>query len=297
MNWRGQKQSDEIEDRTGQSGGLGGISLAGGGGIGVIVLLLISLFMGGGNTGDVLNNVINTVTQTSPATTGESTADPDEKAFVATVLQDLEDFWQQEAQAEGFTYRVPKLVLYSGTTSTPNGTASKDMGPFYSPTDEKIYLDLSFASELKNTYGASGDYTMAYVLAHEYGHHIQKLLGTTTKLDAQRSRLSTAAYNKLSVRLELQADYYAGMFTKYLAAQTNNGVAVLEPGDFNEALKTAQVIGDDALQKKYQGSVNPESFTHGTSEQRMAWLKAGYTYGDLAHGDTFNARDLDHPED
>lgn len=296
MNWRGKKQSSQIEDRTGQStGGLAG--LAGGGGIGAILLVVMMLFFGGGSGGDLgsmLNNVVQQTTGTT-TTDGQSTADPDEKAFVATVLQDLQDYWAEEARANGIDYRVPKLVLYSGTTQTPGGMANKDMGPFYSPSDEKIYLDLSFGKELSQRYGAKGDYTMAYVLAHEYGHHIQNLEGTLTKLNQIRQQSDTKTYNQYSVRLELQADYYAGMFTKYLSENTHDGQPVLEPGDFEEALKTAEVIGDDALQKQYQGSVNPDTFTHGTSAQRMAWLQAGYRYGDLARGNAFAAKDLNRP--
>jgi predicted metalloprotease len=269
--------------------GLSGGKLAGGG-VGAIIVIALMLFMGGGNTSSVLTNLVGG--QTTQTQTSTTVTNSEEKEFVSVVLKDLEDYWSKYLPTQGYKYRSPKLVLYSGTTQTAGGTASKDMGPFYMPADETIYMDLSFAKDLTEKYGATkGDYTMAYVLAHEFGHHIQKLMGTSEQVKSQQGESSD------SVRLELQADYYAGMFTKYLSTLTNNGKPVLEKGDFEEALGVAKVIGDDALQKKYTGKIQPETFTHGTSQERIAWLTAGYKYGDLAHGDTFKAKNLTKPDE
>jgi predicted metalloprotease len=170
------------------------------------------------------------------------------------------------------------------------------MGPFYSPSDEKIYIDPSFAQELKDQYGAQGNFAMAYVLAHEFGHHIQTLLGVSDQMARLQQTLSATQYNKYSVRMELQADYYAGVFTKWLSGQTYNGQPILEKDDVADAMKTAESIGDDTLETQAQGYANPDTFTHGTSAQRAAWFEAGYQYGDLEHGDTFNAKNLDKPD-
>jgi predicted metalloprotease len=189
----------------------------------------------------------------------------------------------------GKTYKKPRLALFRDYTKSACGTASSASGPFYCPGDSKVYIDLSFYDELKNRFGASGDFAQAYVIAHEVGHHVQKLLGISQKMDQARSRISESAYNKLSVKLELQADFYAGVWAHYEQSMKN----VLDKGDIEEALNAANAIGDDRLQKQAQGHVEPDSFTHGTSAQRMYWFKKGYETGDINQGDTFGNGDLD----
>ena len=184
-------------------------------------------------------------------------------------------------------------MLFTDSVNSACGQASSQVGPFYCPADQNVYLDLSFADELSSKYGATGDYAMAYVIAHEVGHHVQNELGITDQLEKIRKRVSETEYNKYSVRLELQADYLAGCFSKYLAGETYQGQPILEEGDIEEAITAANAIGDDTLQKEYQGYVVPDSFTHGTSQQRTDWFKRGFKYGDLEHGDTFNEKNLD----
>lgn len=329
MKYQGQKESSNIEDRTSQSSGfnttsgidlnniLGGINTPSsgaslfGGGLGTIVIMVILFLLFGGSGGSYGSANIGDGTTTSinyddgglgellglndDAVDTTSQDYQDRKEYISVVMSYLEDFWSSEAEKEGFDYRTPTLVLYNGSTMTPGGIATKDMGPFYSPADEKIYLDLSFADELSQEYGVQGDYAMAYVLAHEFGHHIQTLLGVSDQVDQWSQALNQTQYNKLSVRLELQADYYAGMFTNYLGGQTFNGQPILDADDISDAMETAQAIGDDQLMKQATGYVNPDNFTHGTSEQRMAWFRAGVDYGDMEHGDTFNAPNLDKP--
>ena len=191
------------------------------------------------------------------------------------------------------SYQNPNLVLFTDSVNSACGQATSQVGPFYCPGDENVYLDLSFADELSQKYGATGDYAMAYVIAHEVGHHVQNELGITSQLNKIRQQVSETEYNKYSVRLELQADYLAGCFSKYLAGETYDGQPILEAGDIEEAITAANAIGDDTLQKEYQGYVVPDSFTHGTSQQRINWFNRGYKYGDLEHGDTFKEKDLD----
>jgi predicted metalloprotease len=204
--------------------------------------------------------------------------------FVRVVLADTEDVWSKVFEQNGMTYTNPKLVLFRDGVQTACGGASSASGPFYCPSDRKVYMDLAFFEELKNRFGAEGgDFAIAYVIAHEVGHHVQNLLGTSGKVSEQQQQLSQSGANRLSVALELQADFYAGIWTHY-DQQMNQ---ILEPGDIEEALSAANAVGDDALQKKMQGHIVPDSFTHGTSEQRMAWFKKGFETGDMNAGDTF----------
>ncbi|MER1926343.1 MAG: neutral zinc metallopeptidase [Enterococcus casseliflavus] len=293
MKWRGGRQSSNVDDRTGRSSGSGGM-LAAGGGIGtVIIAILFFLFSGGdlsslpdvlGGSGQAANY------QTENVGTSEYT---EEKEFSAVVFGYLEDYWQDVFQERQETYQDPTLVLFTGSVQSACGYATSQVGPFYCPADENVYLDLSFANELSDKYGASGDFAMAYVIAHEVGHHVQNELGITQQLEKIRQQVSEKEYNQYSVRLELQADYLAGTFAKYLQGETYQGQPILEAGDIQEAITAANAIGDDTLQKEYQGYVVPDSFTHGTSQQRVDWFNRGYRYGDLAHGDTFNVDSLD----
>ena len=293
MKWRGGRQSRNVDARTGRSSGSGGM-LAAGGGIGtVIIAVLFFLFSGGdlnslpdvlGGSGQAANY------QTENVGTSEYT---EEKEFSAVVFGYLEDYWQDVFQERQETYQDPTLVLFTGSVQSACGYATSQVGPFYCPADENVYLDLSFANELSDKYGASGDFAMAYVIAHEVGHHVQNELGITQQLDKIRQQVSEKEYNQYSVRLELQADYLAGTFAKYLQGETYQGQPILEAGDIQEAITAANAIGDDTLQKEYQGYVVPDSFTHGTSQQRVDWFNRGYRYGDLAHGDTFNVDSLD----
>lgn len=204
-------------------------------------------------------------------------------AFLSVVLADTEDYWKEIFAQYDMAYREPTLNIYSDSINTGCGLASSNVGPFYCPNDERIYIDLSFYQDLKNEYGAEGDFALAYVLAHEVGHHVQKQLGTLQKVYQLKDQLSEADFNKYMVRLELQADYYAGVFAHYTQ---ENGY--LEEGDFQEAMDAAAGVGDDRIQEKAWGQVVPDKFTHGTSEQRMKWFNLGYKYGDLDHGDTFS---------
>lgn len=210
------------------------------------------------------------------------------KDFVSAVLGETEDVWREVFARNGQTYREPKLVLYSGMVQSACGTAESAVGPFYCPGDEKVYLDMSFFNDLSQRLGAPGDFAQAYVIAHEVGHHVQDLLGISGKVESMRSRVSEAEYNGLSVRLELQADFLAGVWAHYAQER----MAILEAGDLEEALNAASMIGDDRLQKRSQGYVVPDAFTHGTSEQRTRWFRRGYETGDMSQGDTFGAESL-----
>lgn len=284
MKWLGRRGSGNIEDRRGSAGGL-----AVGGGITAVIAVVFSLLTGqnpmeligmlGGGEGAGPQ-------QEAPLSTD---AESDPKAhFVGVVLADTEDVWNKLFSETGSTYKEPTLVLFSNSVRSACGSASSATGPFYCPGDEKVYIDLSFYDELQNRFGAPGDFAMAYVVAHEVGHHIQNLLGTTQKLDQARGRLSQEEYNRLSVKLELQADFLAGVWAHHAQKMKN----VLEEGDIEEALNAANAIGDDRLQKEAQGHVVPDAFTHGTSAQRMRWFKRGYETGDLNQGDTFSAETL-----
>lgn len=278
MRWQGDRQSSNVEDRR----GIGGRGIAVGGGIGSLVIGLI-IYLLGGNPSRVIN------TPTSQVQSPQQQQLNDQYSqFTATVLGYTEDVWNKMFNEMNKQYVEPKLVMFSEATESGCGYASAATGPFYCPSDEKVYIDLSFFDEMQNRFGAGGDFTMAYVIAHEVGHHVQNLLGITRKIDGMRGRVSETEMNKLSVKLELQADFLAGVWAHYTEQYKNN----LDPGDIEEALNAANAIGDDRLQKESQGYVVPDAFTHGTSEQRMYWFKKGYTTGDINQGDTFNAPDL-----
>lgn len=280
MKWQGRRQSDNVEDRRSISGG--GKAIIGGGVIGIIVLLL-NLF--GGETGQQIAPILEQMQggqgQQTEAAAPLSKEDEEMGNFVRVVLADNEDIWSKIFAENGMTYEKPKLVLFKGGVQTACGGASSASGPFYCPGDRKVYMDLGFFEELKSKFGAKGgDFAIAYVIAHEIGHHIQTLLGTSAKMRQEQQGKSEAEANKLSVALELQADFYAGVWAHY--NQEN-----LDAGDIEEALSAANAVGDDAIQSKMQGHVVPDSFTHGTSEQRMYWFKKGYKTGDIKQGTTF----------
>ncbi|RHW40311.1 metalloprotease [Neobacillus notoginsengisoli] len=283
MQWRGRQGSSNVEDRRGMGGG----GMLMGGGIGGVVLVLIMTLLGGGDLGDVLNNIGGGTGGQSPAPYQETAEDRELAEFVSVVLADTEQVWTEIFEEEGMVYKKPTLVLYSGSVQSACGVAGSAVGPFYCPGDQKLYIDLSFYKELQTKFQAPGDFAMAYVIAHEVGHHVQTLLGTSEKMASLRQRLSETEYNKYQVRMELQADYYAGVW-----ANRAESLNLLDEGDIDEALNAASAVGDDTLQKKYQGHVVPESFTHGTSEQRKRWFYKGYQAGNLDQGDTFKARNL-----
>jgi predicted metalloprotease len=277
MEWRGRRESDNVEDRRGLTGGHFAV-----GGIGGLIIAVIIYFLGG-NPNQVMDQ------QSSPDQYAQSNQanDPNDtlKSEISVILADTEDVWDSLFNSMHKQYVDPKLVLYSGETQAGCGSASSATGPFYCPADQKVYIDLSFFDELTSRFGArGGDFAMAYVLAHEVGHHVQNLLGISDKVDHLRSQLDDKAFNKISVKLELQADFLAGVWAHYDQKMKN----VLQPGDIDEALSAANAVGDDRLQKETQGTVVPDAFTHGTSAQRMYWFKKGYTTGDLSQGDTFN---------
>ncbi|OJG11669.1 hypothetical protein RU94_GL000262 [Enterococcus asini] len=282
-----------MEDRSGSSGRSVG-KMATGGGLGAIVIAIIVFLISGGDLGSVTNTLGGGITPASYETENvQSTEYQEQKEFAAVVFAHLEDYWNEEFSEMNESYQNPNLVLFTDSVNSACGQATSQVGPFYCPGDENVYLDLSFADELSQKYGATGDYAMAYVIAHEVGHHVQNELGITSQLNKIRQQVSETEYNKYSVRLELQADYLAGCFSKYLAGETHDGQPILEAGDIEEAITAANAIGDDTLQKEYQGYVVPDSFTHGTSQQRINWFNRGYKYGDLEHGDTFKEKDLD----
>lgn len=282
MQWMGRRQSNNVDDRRGISGG----RIAIGGGVIGVIFILAKFLLGDGDIND-LNQLIQQQPQQQQTemTTEQKAADEKEAAFVKVVLADTEDVWAKLFKDMGRTYTDPTLVLFRGSTSSACGEASAATGPFYCPADQDLYVDLAFAQELKERFGATGDFAMAYVIAHEVGHHVQHLLGLTQKMQQLRQQLNETEYNKYSVRLELQADFYAGLWAHYDEKMKN----VIDPNDINEALTAANAIGDDRLQQQYQGTVTPDSFTHGTSEQRMYWFKKGYESGDIKQGNTFAA--------
>lgn len=284
MRWTDQRESSNVEDQRGSRRGL-----AVGGGLGTVAVLLIALLFGA-NPRDILNQIQGGGQQATSPSSSSRPVDPKEeelKRFSSVVLASTEDIWTDILRREGLQYRQPRLVLFTDQVSSACGQASAAVGPFYCPGDQKVYLDLSFFSELQNRFHSPGDFAQAYVIAHEVGHHIQKLLGTSDKVDAMRGRLSEREMNQLSVRLELQADFYAGVWAYYAQKK-----GLLEVGDVEEALRAATAIGDDRLQKESQGYVVPDSFTHGTSEQRVRWFRKGLETGDIRQGDTFNTRNL-----
>lgn len=288
MKWEGNRESDNVEDRRGGGGGggLGGRSI----GIGSIAIALVASYFLGISPMTVLN-LLSGGGATSPTQQGEARKPPpgDQMAkFVSTVLGDTEDVWKDVFAKGGATYQEPKLVLFRGATSTACGQGQAAMGPFYCPADQKLYIDLGFYETLKTRLGAPGDFAQAYVIAHEVGHHVQNLMGITAKMDQVRGRVSQADYNVMSVRLELQADCFAGVWANHAQAARQ----LLEQGDVEEAMNAAAKIGDDALQRSSGGSVVPESFTHGTSAQRQRWFNNGLKNGSVKACDTFAARQL-----
>jgi hypothetical protein len=260
--------------------------MAVGGGILGVIALVLNFLLGGGDSGGTMPPLPGQ-SQTSQSAAPRSAEEEQLAKFVKVVLADTEDTWNELFQRAGERYPAPTLVLFTGAVQSGCGAASAQSGPFYCPADQKLYIDLSFYSELQNRFGAGGDFAMAYVVAHEVGHHIQTLMGTSQKMAQMRSRLSKEEYNQYSVRMELQADFYAGVWAHF-----QKGRGYLEAGDIEEALNAANAIGDDRIQRQSGGYVNPESFTHGTSAQRMYWFKKGYETGDINQGDTFNARDI-----
>ncbi len=277
MKWQGRRGSDNIEDRRGMSTGTKVV----GGGIGTLVIVLLVMLLGG--------DPQSVIEQMDPGmATGpyESSEAEDQMAqFVSVVLADVEDVWAEIFRQSGATYREPTLVLFRDQVQSACGYATAASGPFYCPADMKIYIDLSFCDDLASKYGAQGDFAIAYVIAHEVGHHVQNLLGILDEVSRERQRLSEVRANQLTVRLELQADFFAGVWAHHASRMFNS----LEEGDIEEALNAAASIGDDVLQKKYQGRVIPDTFTHGTAAQRSSWLRKGWVTGDVSQGDTFSA--------
>ncbi len=296
MKWENNRQSDQIEDRRsdpgGGLGGLGGGRRVGGRGIGLgtIAVALVAGWIFGINPMTILG-VLGGVGGEAPTAQVETTQGPtqaptdDMGKFVAAVLGGTEDVWGQVFQQAGAQYQKPRLVLFRNATPTACGTGQAAMGPFYCPGDQKVYIDLSFYDTLRRQLGAPGDFAQAYVIAHEVGHHVQNLMGITDQMEQARRRMGEREYNALSVRLELQADCFAGIW----AHHNHKNKAILEPGDVEEALNAAAAIGDDALQRKSQGQVVPDSFTHGTSAQRQRWFNTGLQSGSVQSCDTFKA--------
>jgi predicted metalloprotease len=279
MQWFGRRESDNFE--KGSSGGRG---MAVGGGVLGLIAAAIYFF-----TGIDPSQILNQGGQGAQQANTESTApDSKQEKFARVVLADTEDVWTKLFNDMGKTYQPTVMHSFTDGVNTACGQASSQSGPFYCPGDQKVYLDVSFFDELSNKFGAAGDFAQAYVIAHEVGHHVQDLLGLSAKMEQARQQLSEEEYNKLSVKLELQADFYAGIWAHYEKNMKN----VLDEGDIEEALNAANQIGDDRLQQKYQGQVTPDSFTHGTSAQRMYWFKKGFETGDVSQGNTFAAADL-----
>ena len=286
MKWRSGRRSTNVDDRRGMSGRRMAV---GGGAIGVIVLL-VSIF-----TGTDLSGLLNQIPLQDQAQTSReiplTEAEQEMGDFVSVVLGTTEDVWGSLFEANGQTYEQPQLVLFTGAVQSACGGASAASGPFYCPADKTVYMDLGFFQELQNRFGAEGgDFAIAYVIAHEVGHHVQNLLGTSGQAQNAMQNSSKTQSNRISVALELQADFYAGIWAHY-AQEGLQGIA-LEPGDIQEALSAANAVGDDAIQKRTQGQVIPDAFTHGTSQQRMQWFTKGYETGNLQAGNTFDALGL-----
>ncbi|MEN8189056.1 MAG: neutral zinc metallopeptidase [Thermodesulfobacteriota bacterium] len=284
MRWQDGRRSSNVEDRRGRRIP-GGKKLPG---IGIILLALVGMYFGV-DPGMILNLGSNmTATQQSSTPVQVSAEEKQLAEFVAVVLADTEDTWNAIFQKAGGRYQEPTLVLFSGSVQSACGFAQSAMGPFYCPGDQKVYIDLSFYNDLKKQLHSPGDFAQAYVVAHEIGHHVQKLLGISDKVHAARQRLSDVDYNKMSVKLELQADCLAGIWANHADRMRH----VVEPGDIEEALTAASNIGDDRLQKQSRGYVTPDSFTHGSSTQRVHWFRRGYQSGSMDHCDTFSATRL-----
>lgn len=275
MKWRGLPGSTNVEDRRGAGG-----KIAIGGGVAIVIMIVAALL--GGNPGEVLQNIRN-ASPDSETPYVETAEEKDLADFTSAVLADTETVWTAVFNEMGKEYIEPTLVLYTDTVESACGVAGSSTGPFYCPGDNKLYIDLSFFEELRDRFKAPGDFAMAYVVAHEVGHHVQTLLGVTAQMQDLRQQLSEQEYNEYSVRFELQADYLAGVWARHA-----QGRGLLEEGDLEEALKAANAIGDDRIQKDTQGYVVPDSFTHGTSEQRMRWFRKGFDAGNLDDWDTFS---------
>jgi len=281
MLWQGRRESENVEDARGS----GGRRLAVGGGIGTVILVVLYLLLGG-DPQALFNSQQAQLPQSAQF---DSQAPRDEASkFVAVVLADTEDAWNEVFRQMGRQYEEPRLVLFTDLIQSGCGFASGATGPFYCPQDRRVYIDLGFFRQLQERLGAGGDFAEAYVIAHEVGHHVQNLLGITDRVQAARRRVSESEYNRLSVRLELQADFLAGVWARYADRVKH----VVEAGDIEEAIRAASAVGDDRLQYRSRGHVVPDSFTHGTSEQRVRWFRRGYETGDVSQGDTFNAREL-----
>jgi len=286
-----QRESDNLEDRRGGGGGIGLPIGRGSFGIGTILIALIGGYVLGVNPLTLLglvDQVQHSVPQQQSAPAHRPPADDEMARFVSKVLASTEDTWRDIFRASGKQYQDPKLVLFTGATPTACGTGQSAMGPFYCPGDHKVYIDLSFYRDLKTRFKAPGEFAQAYVIAHEVGHHVQNLLGISGKVEAQRRRVSEAEGNALSVRLELQADCFAGVWGKHADSMRK----ILQPGELEQALTAAAAIGDDRLQQQSRGRIVPESFTHGSSEQRVRWFRAGFDSGDVNQCNTFAARRL-----
>lgn len=282
MRWRGERQSTNIEDRRGLSGG----KVAVGGGLGTLLVIVIALLFGA-DPRQFLEQVPTDQPSQVQTSRRQNPEEEELKQFVAVVLGKSEDVWTQIFRQNGRQYREPTLVLFTDQVQSACGNMGAAVGPFYCPGDEKVYIDLSFYEELRQRFDAPGDFAQAYVVAHEVGHHVQNLLGISDRVSALQQRTSESEANQLSVRLELQADFFAGMFARYVQNQ-----GLLEAGDIDEALGAASAVGDDRLQRQATGRVMPDSFTHGTSEQRIRWFRRGYETGDMRQGDTFNTPSL-----
>ena len=282
MRWRGERESTNIEDRRGLSGG----KIAAGGGLGTLVIMIIALLFGA-DPRQLLQQAPDDQPTQVQTSRSKNPQEEEEKQFVGVVLAKSEDVWHEVFRQNGREYREPTLVLFTDQVRSACGLTDSAVGPFYCPGDEKVYIDLSFYDELRQRFQAPGDFAQAYVVAHEVGHHVQKLLGISDRVEALQRRASEVEANQLSVRLELQADFFAGVFARYVQNQ-----GVLEAGDIEEALRAASAVGDDQIQRRTTGYVVPDSFTHGTSAQRLRWFKKGYDTGDIRQGDTFGASSL-----
>jgi len=282
MRWRGRRESTNVEDRR----GLTTTKKVAGGGCGTIIIILI-IWLLGGNPLEFLSTT-QVGNQSSVSNYQGSEVDNEMAQMVGVILADTEEVWAQLFQQTGKRYRQPKLVLYSNAVQSACGYSSAATGPFYCPADEKVYIDLSFLQEMQRRFDAPGDFTVAYIIAHEVGHHVQNLLGISDQVMAYRNRVSQLEFNQLMVKMELQADFFAGVW----AHHAEQYFRILEEGDIEEAMNAASAVGDDRIMKRTQGYVVPDAFTHGTSEQRMRWFVKGFKTGDIDQGDTFGAREL-----
>jgi predicted metalloprotease len=283
MLWQGRRESENVEDARGSGGG----RLVLGGGIGTVILVVLYLLLGG-DPQALFDSQQQQAQVSQPAQVDNQAPRDEASKFVAVVLADTEDAWNEVFRQMGREYDEPRLMLFTDLIQSGCGFASGATGPFYCPQDRRVYIDLGFFRQLQERLGAGGDFAEAYVIAHEVGHHVQNLLGITDRVQAARGRVGQSEYNQLSVRLELQADFLAGVWARY----TDRVKHVVEAGDIEEAIRAASAVGDDRLQRRSRGYVVPDSFTHGTSEQRVRWFRRGYETGDVRQGDTFNAREL-----